>query len=190
MKYSSEKAFSLSELLVTLSLVGIMCMTTLSVNGMSNSSCKISETKFSQTEAALKIWEKEVLKTNEIGHLGVVNSIHNEDELVQSLSKYLNNKEITESARDEYIMDINNPTYKNYTKIKLDNGVTVGVKYIATGASTIKVNGRIIKKDIWKTNLAIIKIDVPVGTETISEAYWLTPFGLESYNMYTPACVQ
>lgn len=189
MKYSSKKAFSLSELLVTLSLVGIMCMTTLSVNGMSNSSCKISETKFSQTEAALKTWEKEVLKTNEIGHLGVVNSIHNEDELVQSLSKYLNNKKITKSAKDEYIMNINNPTYKNYTKIKLDNGVTVGVKYIGTG-TTIKISGRIIKKNIFETNLAIIKIDIPVGTETISEAYYLTAAGLKSYNIYTPACVQ
>ena len=185
--YNSKRAFSLSEALVTMGLVGIMCTTTLTVNNMSDNKVKISETRFSQTESALRNWEKEIIKQNETG-VGAVKSIKSQNDLVNSLTVYLNNNEI-EDKNDDYILDIKEPQFKNYTKIKLNNGVVVNAKYIATNKK-IYINGQFIPIDIFKSNLAIISIDASMNNKkaAIPEAYCLTAFGLKNFDMSTKMC--
>ena len=70
MNNHKRKAVSMSEVLVTLGLIGILSVTMLSLNNFSDNSYQLAATKLAQTDSALKSWGKAVTKANETG-LGV-----------------------------------------------------------------------------------------------------------------------
>ena len=78
-------AFSAGEILVTLALIGILCVTMLSLNNMTDRNYQIATTKLSQVDSALKSWGKAISKSNETG-LGAAAVVTNQATLDDSLS--------------------------------------------------------------------------------------------------------
>ena len=62
-----RRAFTLAETLVYLGLIGVLCVTMLSVNSMTDNNYKIASTKLAQVDSALKSWGKAISKSNETG---------------------------------------------------------------------------------------------------------------------------
>ena len=62
-----RKGFSASEILTALGIIGILCVTMLSLNTFSDNDYKVAVMKLSQADAALKSWGKAVTESNETG---------------------------------------------------------------------------------------------------------------------------
>ena len=83
------RAFSATEILVALAIVGILCVTMLSLNDMTDRNYKVATTKMLQVEGALKSWGKAITKSNETG-LGALQVVHDQASLEKSLKEYIN----------------------------------------------------------------------------------------------------
>jgi len=119
------RAFSMSEVLIALSLVGILALTMLSLNNMSTNKFQIAQTKILQTDSALKSWAKAEVKSNEMG-LGITQSITSEDSLKNSLMEYLNNQGSDIGGAQK----LKGEDLDSSNKITLDNGVELQVSYL------------------------------------------------------------
>ena len=119
---------SLAETLVAMGLIGILCVTMLSLNSMSDNKYKIATTKLDQVDSAIKSWGKAISKSNEKG-LGALAVISDENDLRKSLTSYFSNQGATVSSEGEKFTDADGNEYTDYTEIKLNNGVILKVKY-------------------------------------------------------------
>ena len=81
------RAFSATEVLVALAIVGILCVTMLSLNDMTDRNYKVATTKMLQIDSTLKSWGKAITKSNETG-LGALQVVHDQASLEKSLKEY------------------------------------------------------------------------------------------------------
>ena len=93
--------------------------------------------------------------------------------MVTSLANYLNTSTTIEIAEPFYDTDGN--IIVNAQKINLDNGTSISVKYLATGPQEIRIGNQIFRKNLYESNLIIIKVDIPTknGKTKITEQYGL-----------------
>ena len=90
---SKNKAFSLSEVILIISIIGILAVTMLSLNKFSNYNEKVILIKMAQVESALQSWGKSLNKSNETG-LGIGSIIWNQQTLESSLLKKFTTKRL------------------------------------------------------------------------------------------------
>ena len=95
------RAFSATEILVALAIVGILCVTMLSLNDMTDRNYKVATTKMLQVDNTLKTWGKAITKSNETG-LGALQVVHDQASLEKSLKEYIN---IADLERDGIHME-------------------------------------------------------------------------------------
>ena len=128
------KAFSLSEVIMTLGIMGLLAVTMLGLNNFQTQSHKIALTKLAQVDSALKSWGKAISNSNESG-LGVNENIKNQNDLNNSLLEHFNSK-ITGISIDKNIATGDKIT--NTNEFILDNGVKLNAKYIIDPADPTK----------------------------------------------------
>ena len=58
----AKNAYSLSECIITLSIIGILAVTMISLNNFNEQ--KLAEQRMNQVDTALRAWGKEVIKTD------------------------------------------------------------------------------------------------------------------------------
>ena len=119
MELKRFRAYSMGEILVALGIIGILCVSMLSLNSMSDNNYKVASTKLAQVDSALKSWGKAISKSNETG-LGAQSEITSQNALNDSIKGYLNtNMRVTggEKIKSE------DGVYQNGDAITLNNGV-------------------------------------------------------------------
>ena len=165
-----KKAFSLSECIVTLSIIGILLVTMISLNKYND--YRMAQAKMAQVDNALHAWGKHIIQSNETGD-GAITKITNQESLVASLTDYFNTSGEILAAKD-FVGD-DNENYRNVQQIKLSNGALLNIKYAATGKPFIIINGKKYEKNMYASNLIVIKVDVPMehSNEVLSEQYGL-----------------
>ncbi|MCR4881001.1 MAG: hypothetical protein K6A44_03505, partial [bacterium] len=179
------RAFTLSEVVIALGLIGILCVTMLSLNSMSDNNYKVASTKLAQVDSAIKSWGKAISKSNETG-LGALQTVTSQKALEDSLGNYMNTQRV--GTYDENatvnIKDENggiDKDYSGYTEMTLNNGVTLKVKYIddRAGESAGDVTYERNNND---SLIAVVRAEVEVKgkNEVLDEQYILTATGVES----------
>lgn len=156
----TKDGFSLSELLITLGIVGILCSTTLAVGVVDSNNCKIAETRAKQTNEALNGWSASYMKNMESG-VGIAYSFENEDALIKSLKNYMNVESVKTSKPDEELLNIEGFKYKNYKKLTLRNGTILNVKYVHNPSKVITLDGSVLSSNRFSSYYAYITVNVP-----------------------------
>lgn len=170
--YKKRKAVSMSEVLVTMGLVGILAVTMLSLNNFSDNSYQLAATKLSQVDSALKSWGKAITKTNETG-LGATAVITDQQTLTSSLIDYLNTNGTQNGAQ---IVTNEGIAYDNADSIKLANGVVL--KAVKTMPKAITYDTTV---DEYSSHIAVLTAEVPyAGSKVMSEEYVLDVQGVYS----------
>ena len=138
------RAFSLAETLTALGIIGVLCVTMLSLNSMSDNKYKVATTKLSQVDSAMKSWGKAVSQSNETG-LGAAAIIDSQKALNDSLLSYFESTDnadgngLTTSKNDSYGSSSNEITLNNGAKITFaynDKGGMVSDKYVREAGSS------------------------------------------------------
>ena len=165
---SKFRAFSLAETLTALGIIGVLCVTMLLLNSMSDNKYKVATTKIAQVDSALKSWGKAVSKTNETG-LGAAANIQDEENLTQSLTEYFKN--------------IGTKPSEDSKEIILNNGVTLNVKYTGNTVS-LASDTKSSAHELYAVNTIDSKIAEIVAStkisnsESITEQYALVSKGI------------
>ena len=194
-KAQKHEAFSLSEILVALGIIGILCVSMLSLNSMSDNNYKVAATKLSQVDSALKSWGKAISKSNETG-LGARQVVKSQESLENSLSLFLNTQGIKANASGKLSLggklgengqiERTAEEYKGYTEILLDNGTTLNVKYIDAN-NQFSSSDKTYNYNKYDSVIAVITANVAVrGKEQVlTEEYALKSSGVQDYaSMY------
>ena len=141
---SKKHAFSTADLIITISLIGILATVMLSLNNFSNNNYKIALTKMQQTDSVLKSWGKAISKLNESG-LGISAEIYDQKTLDNSLENLFNNL----NKKNLEILEIKNKTANIYAEkvynakqIELNNGVKLSSKHLNKYCDTINGEGK------------------------------------------------
>ena len=153
MKQKTHRAFSISETIMTMGIIGLLAITMLSMNNFADNKQQIAQTKLTQVDSALRSWGKAVTKINETG-VGATATITSDAALQDSLMYYFNAKSIENGV------------------ITLDNGVQLEVDY-TLGDEQARANDSIIASG---SALASIKATVPNADKNatpLSEDYIL-----------------
>ena len=122
----TKRAFSLAETLTALGIIGILCVTMLSLNSMSDNKYKVATTKLFQVDSALKSWGKAISKSNETG-LGATSVITSQKSLNDSLLDYFAN--LSNTSGNELTTSKNNSYGSSSNEIILNNGVKLTLAY-------------------------------------------------------------
>ena len=168
-----RQAVTMSEILVTLGLIGVLAVTMLSLNSFSDNSYQIATTKMTQVDSALKSWGKAISKSNETG-LGAAATITSQTALNESLTDYFN---VDSSAVEEVFdgnLETSEGTYTSATQITLDNGVVITATMVDEGNANSVAYG---------DTIAVVTASTPYGKSeeaTMSEEYIVTPDGVKS----------
>ncbi len=130
-----KNAFNTAEVLIVLGLIGVLAVTTLSLNNANAMSYSTATTKLARADLALKSWAKALMATNESG-LGIFANITNQDDLNKSLSEALGKKsgEILTNQQDQLIATTSLARVeilKGLSVIKLENDITLKAQYIS-----------------------------------------------------------
>ncbi|MCR4881607.1 MAG: hypothetical protein K6A44_06625 [bacterium] len=173
------RAFTMAETIVALGLIGILCVTMLSLNSMTDNNYKVASTQLAQADSALKSWGKAISKSNETG-LGVTQVVNSQDSLTSSLDDFMNNQSVGDYKPGATIKTAIED-YNGSTEITLNNGVTLKVKYLGDGGS-VNADKNVYMYDINESPIAIIKAEVEVKGKatTLEEEYALKADGVES----------
>ena len=183
-----RNGFSFIETLIVLSIIGILCSTTLAVNSMDINSCKTAEIKVEQTNKALSAWNKSFTKNDETA-VGGAFSFTAEDALINSLREYLDVKEIRDSNADEVLIDIDGYKFKGYKKLILSNGAILNVKHIYRERAAVKFDEKIYNSNKFTAFYAYITVNVPHKNKTrITNVYILKYNGLKDIGYIDPVC--
>lgn len=170
--YEKKKAVSMSEVLVTLGLIGILSVTMLSLNNFSDNSYQLAATKLSQVDSALKSWGKAITKRNEMG-LVLIAQITDQKTLTSSLVNHMN---ATGSTNNAQIVTSENIAYSGGDSIQLAKGVTL--KAVKTTPLQI-TNDTMVDK--YSSHIAILTAEVPyANSKVMSEEYVLNAQGVYS----------
>ena len=148
MQSKKRRAFSMSETLMTMGIIGLLAVTMLSMNNFADNKVKIAHTKLIQVDSAIRAWGKAVTQMNETG-VGATAIVQNQNSLVNSVSDYLNTSTQT---------PINN---NDATKITLDNGVELEVEYVLGKDKSFSIAGA--TQESTKSALATIKAESKVS---------------------------
>lgn len=127
-------ATSMSEVLVTLGLIGILAVTMLGLNNFDDKR-KINEAKMAQAEAAIKTWGKAISQSNETG-LGTTKVLQSQESLNTSLIDFL---KLNATAEKNFKFNDENITAAS--GFILDNGVTMAAKQLGSTCDSSKSNG-------------------------------------------------
>jgi len=137
------KAFSISETIMTMGIIGLLAVTVLSMNTFSDNKDKIAHTKLIQVDSAIRAWGKAVTAIGETG-VGATATISNQNTLVNSVIDYFNtSKEITDE--------------NDSTKITLDNNVELEVEYVLGKDNSFSIAGA--TQESTQSALATIKAE-------------------------------
>ena len=113
------RAFSSAEIITTLGIIGVLCISMLALNSMTDNNYKVASTKLAQADSALKSWGKAISKSNETGR-GAQSEITSQNSLNKSITEYFDsNVGITK----EETISSENGVYKGGNGITLKNGV-------------------------------------------------------------------
>ena len=160
------KGLSLAEMLIAMSIIGILAIAMLSVNNFNSYKVKATQQKISQADSALHTWAKKVLALDETG-LGARGKISSADDLKDSLLDNLDLQSISE------------PDENNKIHLVLSNGINVTVTYneprsplpgqpadflsnvaiidIHSGIKGIKDEQYVLAPDMYATNAEIMR---------------------------------
>ena len=151
-----RQGFTMAEVLTTLGIIGVLCVTMLSLTNVGENKYNLAATKLAQTEAALKSWGMAQSGANETG-LGTFAIINSQVELEQAILKTLNNPSLT----------VENSNTKN-SKIDMGNGVEIYPVFKTSDCDTT-------------THCATVKVASNVnGESTITEEYAIFSDGVKS----------
>ena len=67
MQSKKRRAFSMSETLMTMGIIGLLAVTMLSMNNFADNKQQIAQTKLTQVDSAIRAWGKAVTQMNETG---------------------------------------------------------------------------------------------------------------------------
>ena len=136
MKNREFKAFSMAEVLVALSLIGILCVTMLSLNTTADNDYKIAATKLAQIDSALQSWGKAVTKSNETG-LGATATITSNETLVNSIKNYFENN--NEDVKENVVIQSTKGAYQNGNEITLNPNLPAGLYVLRIGSQSQRI---------------------------------------------------
>ncbi len=188
-----KKGFSTSEILTALGIIGILCVTMLSLNTFSDNEYKVAAVKLQQVDNAMKSWGKAVTSSNETG-LGAEGVITSQAALNTSISNYFNSsdkgkiqgKEVNDGEVVYPTALSGEVSLKDGNEIKLDNGVTLNVKYKNIYSDDYKSaatsDADQTYKDDYSDIIAIVTANVEVKgkDKPLTEEYVLTSTGVKS----------
>jgi len=93
MKSRMRRAFSISETIMTMGIIGLLAVTMLSMNNFADNKQQIAQTKLTQVDSALRSWGKAVTAIGETG-VGATATITSPETLQSSLMEYFNAKSV------------------------------------------------------------------------------------------------
>ena len=177
-----RKAVTMSEVLLTLSLVGILAVTMLSLNNFSNNSMQIAATRLAQADSSLKTWGKAITKMNETG-LGPAATVKNNDDLKQLFNDYY---VVQGNAKGNIAFS----TSENFSGSQYDGfsfepnkDVTVYAAYIGNQGKTDAYGTDTYRDDAYGDQFAVVKIEAKYGqnnSQTMSDEYAVTSEGAQN----------
>ena len=91
----TKKAFSLSETLIAMGLIGVLAVTMITLNNFSDNKQKVAEIRMAQVENALQAWGKAVTSTSVETGFGASANIKSASDLKNSLENYFDADRIT-----------------------------------------------------------------------------------------------
>ncbi|MCR4881771.1 MAG: hypothetical protein K6A44_07460 [bacterium] len=159
-------AFSLSETVVSLSLIAVLAVLMLTLNQMTSYKRMVAENKLSQVASSLQGWGRSVTRLNEAG-IGALNKMRNQEDITKSIIEYFRYIRSQTSEPDERFNASIEGEWRNFDKITLPNGAVLSVRWLPDEANNFPVNDYI---------LAIITITVPIDKMQgeLVEEYMLT----------------
>ena len=191
MKFYRLRAFTVAEVLVALGIIGILCVSMLSLNSMSDNNYKEASTKLAQVDSALKSWGKAISKSNETG-IGAKATITTQNTLNNSILEYFDTDTGKGLVGIERIETREGDTITGKgNSIILKNGVRLDLMYSGDG-TTQNVKGADYnpKGDRLATIVASINVkgkDVPLNEEYALLTNGLSALGdlYEGWTKYT-----
>ena len=170
------KAFSLSETLIAISLIGILAVTMISMNNFAGYRQKVAMENLAQVDSAIQSWGKAISKANESG-MGAAATINSENALVESLTNYFDNLKTTSNVNVK--TSGLSGELSGGDKLTLANGVELEVKYIGNAEGGSELGGK------SSNNLAVIKATSCDKSASVDQEYVVTPEGVtDTDSMY------
>jgi len=136
-KTNRNQGFSMSEVLITLGLMGILAVTMVGLNGVHNNDEKTNSVKFAQAEAAIKTWGKAITNDSETG-IGTAQIVESQATLENSLSNTLN----LNDTDDNQNVTLLGEDLGEGNSFLLDNGVTMTAKHLTSSCDNASEEGQ------------------------------------------------
>ena len=134
MNLKNRTATSMSEVLVTLGLIGLLAVTMLGLNNFGDQG-RINEAKMANAAASIKAWGKAISKSNETG-LEMAKVLENQASMDLSLGDFLNVKTV---EADDF--KVNGETITDPSGFLFDNGVNMAARQIRPTCDSSKAGG-------------------------------------------------
>ena len=164
---SKIRAFSMAEILVAMGIIGILCVSMLSLNSMSDNNYKVASTKLAQTDSALKSWGRAISKVNETNQ-GVVPLIAS-----KAANEHIGQQEaLVALVEAEMTTTAPNKQKDGVTTLTLNNGTTLDIEYLGNQNNiTNEATGDVYEYDVYGSPLALftIKSEVKGKSLTLSD---------------------